>query len=355
MAKKKKNVRSIRFLTVLFTVVIVAYIIRFFWFKIDTEMVSFDTMEDTVATQGVLIRNEWTVELPAGTDADFKANEGERVSTGKPILKIAKNSSTDENISLKIDKINERIAEIQKSEQDNNFFAQDKQKADANVQSNLKELQDVTKSGDYSKLETVKNDLAASVYKKSLISGTDSFSGQNLQQLMQEKAALEQMLQSNQDIVYARTSGIVSYELDGYEEALKPEGVKDLKLSAIQEIINAAASKDKKKQEEKLAGVKVVDNFEWYIAAVVPKGVVSEDSVGKTIKVRLKDLGNIVVKGTIKNIDPGDKQNSLVVVRTTEQVSGFQRIRVANIDIIARQTISSINVIPYLLNIKTLP
>lgn len=336
MAKKKQKGRnSIRFLTVLFTVVIVAYIIRFFWFKIDTEMVKYDTMEDTIATQGVLIKNEWATVLPAGTTADFKANEGDRVSIGKPILKIAKSSGADENISLKINKINERIAEIQKSEQDNNFFAEDKQKIDANIQSNLKELQTVASSGDFSKLETVKNDLAANVYKKSLVSGTDSFSGQNLEQLLKEKAELETILKNNSNIIYAKASGLVSFELDGYEEVLKPEGVKALKLANIQEIINAAAEKDKKKKDEKLEGVKVVDNFEWYIAAVVPKGVLNEQSIGKTIGVRFKDLSNAVVKGTVKHFDSGNEQGSLVVVRTTEQVNGFQRVRVANVDIIA--------------------
>lgn len=338
MAKKKRNGKnSIRFLTVLFAVVIVSYITRFFWFRIDTEMVKYDTMEDTIATQGVLIKNEWTTVLPAGTKADFKANEGERVSIGMPILKIEKSSGADENIQLKIDKINERIAEIQKSQQDNNFFAQDKQKIDANIDSNLKELQAAAQSGDFSKLETVKNDLAASVYKKSLVYGTESFSGQNLEELLKEKATLEQILQNNLNIISAKTSGLVSYELDGYEEALKPEGVKALKLSNIQEIIKTSAEKEKKKkkEDEKLEGVKVVDNFEWYIAAIVPKGVLGEDSIGKTIKVRFKDLGNVIATGTVKHFDPGNEQSSLVVVRTTEQVKGFQRVRVANIDIIA--------------------
>ncbi|MDF2521602.1 MAG: hypothetical protein K0R84_2230, partial [Clostridia bacterium] len=222
-----------------------------------------------------------------------------------------------------------------RTEADNNFFAEDKQKIDASIEKNLKELQTVAQSGDFSNLDTVKDDLAASVYKKSLIYGTDSFSGQNLEQLMREKETLEQIQKNNTNIIYSMTSGLVSYELDGYEEALKPENIKELKLSGIQEIINAASSKDK--EEEKREGVKVVDNFEWYIAAVIPKGILNEESIGKTIRVRFKDLENIVVKGTVKHFDIGDDKNSLVVIRTTEQINGFQHIRVANVDIISKQ------------------
>ncbi|MGB7604585.1 MAG: HlyD family efflux transporter periplasmic adaptor subunit [Lutisporaceae bacterium] len=333
--KKKKRSSSIRFITILFTVVIISYIVRYFWFKIDTEMVKYDTMEEAVATQGVFIKNELTTVLPLGTAADYKVNEGERVATGKEILEITKSSGADENISLKLDKLNERIEEIKANETDNNFFAQDKQKIDANIASDLKELQNVAKSGDFSKLETVKNDLSANVYKKSLVYGTESFSGQNLEQLMNEKSTLEQLLKNNLNVVYAKISGLVSYELDGYEEVLKPEGIKALKLTNIQEIIDLQSS-NKKKNEEKREGVKVVDNFEWYVAAVIPKGVLTEDCIGKTIKVRFKDLGNTVVSGTIKHFDIGNEQNSLVVIRTTEQVNGFQSIRVSNIEIITK-------------------
>lgn len=337
MAKKRRKHRSsIRFITILFTVVIVSYIVRYLWFKIDTELVKYDTMEKTVAAQGVLIKNEWTTVLPSGTAADYKANEGERVSTGKEILKISKSSGADENISLKLSKINERIEEIKRTEADNNFFAQDKQKIDTSIESNLKELQNVAKSGDFSKLETVKNDLSANVYKKSLVYGTESFSGQNLEQLMNEKATLEKLLQNNLNVIYAKLSGLVSYELDGYEEVLKTEGIEALKLSNIQEIIDMQSSKNKKKNEEKREGVKVVDNFEWYVAAVIPKGVLTEDCIGKTIKVRFKDLDNSVVSGTIKHFDIGSEQNSLVVIRTTEQVKGFQRIRVSSLEIITK-------------------
>ncbi|MDF2591988.1 MAG: HlyD family secretion protein, partial [Clostridia bacterium] len=116
MAKKKKKGRSsIRFLIVLFTIVIISYIIRYFWFKIDTAIVTFDTMEEAVAAQGVLVKNEWTAVLPEGTEADYKANEGDRVSTGKVILKISEGSVADENISLKIEKLNERIEEIKRT------------------------------------------------------------------------------------------------------------------------------------------------------------------------------------------------------------------------------------------------
>ncbi len=337
MAKKKKKTRSsIRLITILFTVVIISYIVRYLWFKIDTEMVKYDTMEETVATQGVLIKNEWTTALPQDTAADYKVNDGERVSIGKKILEIAKSNGADEDISLKINKLNERIEEIKANEADNNFFAQDKQKIDTNIASDLKELQNVAKSGDFSKLETAKNDLSANVYKKSLIYGTESFSGQNYEQLMKEKTTLEQLLKNNLNVVYAKISGLVSYELDGYEEVLKPEGVEALKLSNIQEIINSHNSKQKKKDEVKRYGVKVVDNFEWYVAAVIPKGILTEDCIGKTIKVRFKDLGGTVVSGTIKHFDIGDEQNSLVVIRTTEQVNGFHNTRVSNLEIITK-------------------
>jgi putative membrane fusion protein len=299
-------------------------------------MVKYDSMENTIATQGVLIKNEWSMALPAGTAADYKANEGDRVSTGKQILKISKGDGADENISLKIDKINERIEEIKKAEVNNDFFAADKKKIDANIQDSVNEIKTVTKSGDFSKLEEAKSELAANVYKKSLIAGTDSFSGQNIEQLMSEKAALEEIQKNNLNIIYARSSGLVSYELDGYEAVLKPEGIQELKTSSISEIINAITEKSSKKNKEKIEGVKIVDNFEWYIASIIPKGILTKDDIGKTILVRFKDINNSVVSGTLKHFNEGDENGSLIVVKTDEQLKDFQRIRIANVEIITK-------------------
>jgi putative membrane fusion protein len=338
MAKKskKKKSSSIHIITILFLAVCIAYIFRYFAFKIETEMVKYDSMENSIATQGVLIKNEWSMALPGGTAADYKANEGERVSIGKQILNISKNDGADENISLKIDKINERIEEIKKAEADNNFFAADKQKIDANIQNSVNELKNVTESGNFSRLEEVKSELAANVYKKSLVAGTDSFSGQNIEQLMNEKAALQEIQKNNSNVVYARTSGLVSYELDGYEAVLKPDSIQGLKVSSILEIINAAGEKNNKKNEEKQEGVKVVDNFEWYIASVIPKGILSKDDIGKSIQVRFKDNNNTVVSGTLKHFDEGNENGNLIVVRTGEQLKDFQRIRTANVEIITK-------------------
>lgn len=333
---KKKRTSSIHIITVLFVAVCIAYIFRYFAYKVETEMVKYDSMENTIATQGVFIKNEWSMTLPVGTLADYKANEGDRVSIGKQILKISKNDGADENISLKIVKINERIEEIKKAETDNNFFAADKKKIDANIQDSVNELKTVTRSGDFSKLEQVKSDLAANVYKRSLVAGTDSFSGQNIEQLTNEKAALEEIQKNNLNVIYARISGLVSYELDGYEAVLKPENIQALKASSILEIINAISEKSNKKNDEKIEGVKIVDNFEWYIAAVIPKGLLTKDDIGKTILVRFKDASDTVVSGTLKHFNEGSENGNLIVVRTDEQLKNFQRIRTAEVEIITK-------------------
>lgn len=334
--KSKKKSSSVHIITVLFIVVCIAYIVRYFAYKIDTQMVSYDSMENTVEAQGLLIKNEWSTALPSGTAADYEVSEGDRVATGKPILRITKSEGVDENITLKIDKLNERIAEITKAEADNNFFAADKEKLDANIQSNLNEIKSIAASGDLVKLQQAKSELEANVYKKSLISGSDSFSGQNLEQLTKEKETLEQIQKNNLNVIYALTSGVVSYELDGYEEVLKADNIKALKVSTVQDLITAQDDEKSSKKKEKIEGVKVVDNFEWYIAAVIPKGILTKEDVGRSIKVRFLDYGNAVVSGNLSYFDVGDETGSLAVIKTDEQLKDFQRIRTAKVEIITK-------------------
>ena len=137
-------------------------------------------------------------------------------------------------------------------------------------------------------------------------------------------------------MIYALTSGVVSYELDGYEDVLKPENIKALKVSTIRDLIKAQEDEKSSKKAEKIEGVKVVDNFEWYIAAVIPKGILTKDDIGKSMKVRFMDYGNTVVSGKLSSFDVGDETGSLVVIKTGEQLRDFQRIRTANVEIITK-------------------
>jgi putative membrane fusion protein len=117
---------------------------------------------------------------------------------------------------------------------------------------------------------------------------------------------------------------------------LKPENIQAIKAASILEILNAANDNNKKQKEEKPEGVKVVDNFEWYIASVIPKGLLTKDDIGKSISVRFIDSSGTVINGSLKHFDEGNDKGNLIIIKTGEQLKDFQRIRMANVEIITK-------------------
>jgi len=328
--------KSVYIFPVLFFVICISYLIRFIFFNIETDIVKYDSIENAIHTSSLIIRSEAVTALPSGVDINYKTSEGERVSVGKKILEIVKSNQTDENIAIKIEQLDDRIQEIEKSDINNSFFSQDEEKIESKINERVTELKNIAKSGNFEKLNTVKNDLAANLYKKSLIYGSGSFFGKNLEQLQKEKATIEGIYNDSIDAVYAQSSGVVCYSVDGYEQILSPLNIKNFKLSNIKEIMNSLNGKKKEKEKEKdtSAAIRLVDNFEWYTCSLISANQIEGLKVGKKIRLRFGEFGNTEVNGEIYEVSQPDGDICLVVVRINEYVNDFYKKRIAEMDII---------------------
>ncbi|MGE5629646.1 MAG: HlyD family efflux transporter periplasmic adaptor subunit [Caulobacteraceae bacterium] len=334
MKAKKSKFSSIYIFPVLFLFICLSYTIRFLFFNIETEIVKYDSVENSITAQALILRTEWVNPLPAGVDVNYKVNEGERVSFGKKILEIMKNNQADENMAIKIKQLDDRIKEIKQAEASNNFFPQDKERIEKSINDNVTELKDIAKSGNYEKLDTVKANLVADQYKKSLIYGSDSFSGKNLEQLVKEKNALEKIYKNNIDDIYAQNSGIVSFNVDGYEQVLNPAHLKEFKLKDIKELINSADISRQSNKKTVSSGIKIVDNYEWYICSIIDKNNIEGIKPGKKIKLRFGDFDNTVVNGEVYDISEPTGDECLVTVKISEYIKDFYKQRVAKVEII---------------------
>jgi putative membrane fusion protein len=304
------------------------------FYNIETEIVKYDSIENTIHTKALIVRSESVTALPAGVDINYKVNEGDRVSSGKKILEIVKSNQTDENIAMKIKQLDDRIKEIKQSNVNNNFFSQDEEKLESKINEGVADLKNISRSGDFEKLDTAKNELAANLYKKSLIYGNGSFFGKNLEQLQKEKTTLEGIYNNSIDVIYAQASGVVSYSLDGYEQILSPLNIKNFKLNNIKEIMNALANKKQATEKDFSAGIKLVDNFEWYTCSLISVDQAKGLKVGKNIKLTFDELRSTQVNGKVYEISQPEGDTCLVVVKINEYINDFYKQRIAEMNIV---------------------
>ena len=334
MSAKKSKISSIYIFPVLFSIICLSYLFRFIFYNVETEIVRYNSIENAIRTKALFVRSESTVALPEGVEISYKVNEGDKVSFGKKILEIIKNNQADEDIAIKIKQLDDRVNEIKQSDISNNFFSQDKEKIESQINERVTDLKKIARSGDFEKLNAVRDDLAANLYKKSLIYGNGSFFGKNLEQLQKEKSTLEGIYNNSIDVIYAQSSGIVSYSLDGYEQILNPSNIKDFKLNSVKEIMDSLNSKKNEESKDTAIGVKLVDNFEWYTCSLISEELTKGLKVGKKIKLRFGELGNAQVNGDIHEVSQPEGGTCLVIVRITEHVDDFYKKRISDMDII---------------------
>ncbi|NLK34505.1 MAG: hypothetical protein GX301_03520 [Gracilibacteraceae bacterium] len=334
MRAKKKKMSSIYIFPVLFFIICLSYIIRFMFFSIETEIVKYDSIENSIKTKALIVRNESTTMLPAGVEINYTVSEGERVALGKKILEIVKSDQADENISLKIKQLDDRIQEIKQADINNNFFSKDKEKIENQIKDRVADLKSIAKAGELERLDEVKNDLAANLYKKSLIYGEGSFFGKNLEQLQKEKAVLEEIYNNSIDVIYAQAPGVVSHSLDGYEQILCIGNIKDFKLNNIREIMNSLEAGNRGNGQNTTAGVKIVDNFEWYICSLISIEQTKDLKPGKKIRLRFPELENAEVNAEVHEVSQPEGGINMVIIRINEHVNDFQKKRIAEVDII---------------------
>ena len=334
MRAKKNKISSVYIFPVLFFVICLSYLIRFMFFNIETEIVKYGSVENSIRVKALIIRNESTTILPSGVEIKYNVNEGERVSLGKKILEIVKNDQADENISIKIKQLDDRIQEIKQSDINNNFFSKDKEKIETQIKDRVADLKSIARSGDLKKLDDVKNDLAANLYKKSLIYGEGSFFGKNLEQLQKEKSVLEGIYNNSIDVIYAQASGVVSKSLDGYEQILNIGNIKDFKLSNIREIMSSLTADSQKTSQSTTAGIKIVDNFEWYTCSLISFDQTKDIKAGKKVRLRFSELGNAEVNGEVHEVSQPEGDICMVIIRISDHVNDFYKKRIAEVDII---------------------
>lgn len=334
MAKKRK-VSSLYIFPVIFIIIIFSYIFRYVFFNLDTEIVKYGTVENSFQAKGLLVRSEWVFNFPSKTQLKNKVEEGQRVPFGKKIVEIVKGDDINDDLLSKINKIEERINEINKNEKENGIFEKDNNKLMKSIDDKVELIKKFSEEGDLEKLTDIKNELSADLYKKSLISGDNSFAGKNLEQLKNEKSQLESLYSSNIDAVYTKTAGIVSYQLDGLEQSLNPLNIEKFNINDVKNIIGSFT--EDRNNDNMANGIKVVENYTWYICTVLNESQVGDLEEGSRVKIVFEDYENNYVNAKLKYISDKQDDEYLVTFETDEYFKDYYRDRVADVRIITKK------------------
>lgn len=264
MSKKKFYFRN--YIIIFSLVCIFLYIFQKYNNKIDLEIIDYGELEEVVNTTGIVIKDEAVLTAKSSGNIEYYYEEGEKVSSGSYLAKLSVTANS-EQINQEIELVEDAIE----------------------------------------KLESKSNNIIT-------IQDSDSkYSGYNIDELKKEKQQLEDSLKNNKISYYAPKSGFVTYIIDGLESKFKINDVNNLTPASLSNIIeNPVNTIDIENVSNGDNLVKVINNFNYYIACIIDNDDLSLYKEQSYIKVRFDDNENIIY-GWIEKINTGLEQSVLII------------------------------------------
>ena len=292
-----------------------------------------DILVEKVMAQGFVIKNEILIRATSSGELEVFPDEGERLSGGS---KVASVSSTNYNSSLKqeLEQIEKSIVALEKSEADTVLLTKDKDKIEDIQKSLSLELQELINKGEYDQVYLLKDKIALYNNKSNEVKGSDTLISQSLEKLKSRKENITLEINSNFVNYYTNTGGILSYNIDGYEEIYIPREFENYVYDKLKTAdIKNKDTKEKLNVEANEPIYKIVDNFEWYMGIKIEDIEEMESyEIRDVIRIEMKE-DKQELSGRVIAINMS-KDNGVVVVKFTNKLHELYNIRFPEIYII---------------------
>lgn len=266
---------------------------------------------------GLVIRSEKVYSSTSSGSIKYLVNEGEKVPVGHGIVSI---SSSRDEILAQIENLEKQIDDL-----NINHYSSE---GNINI---LEDIQEKVVHGDYNGIYEYLDERISNEEDKTLIA-------ENLESLLKKQDELEQVLEASSIINYSANAGIISYEIDGLEDILKPKGFENYTYEYLDSENINMEEKEFNPTKKVVGGspiFKIIDDFVWHLAIKVDDGRILEFEEGQVYRVELTDKHSL--KGKIVKINR-DNAKGVIVIEFKDGLHEFYNERFMKVSIIKSQT-----------------
>lgn len=319
-------------------IVIVCYLFLFFrWVygnNIVTDIIRSDTLEDSVNTDGYIVRDEELLKSPIDGECIAIAEEGDKIPANFKIATVLSGSSIKLLDNLK--DFDLRIIKEQKEKSTNeDFFSEDVVKIDDEIQQKIKLLSLEVDDNSQSGTKQLRDDINNLIEKKASIVGSKSTADVALNDLKKQRQALQDQINSNTKEIISTTSGIISYNVDGFEGQLNPASIKALTPKILEGIKPVEKNIDSSNKNV-LAGkpfAKIIKGFDYYILIPASTAIAGQMKINSVVNIRINDLDKLIT-GSLTGISDEVEGKKVLCVRLDRNMSETTGLRKINVDLI---------------------
>lgn len=324
-----------RLVTVVVSLFLIAYVgyqaFQVLYNPVKTETVASYSVYDTVDAEGIAIRNETKIPGEADGFLFYTIENGSRVAKDGVIAQVYP-TEADALAQQELDALNEEIemlrgVQLQGTASRVNLDVIDKQISQlvGNITEGVNSLSLSGLSDWHSRLLELMN-------KRQITVGTVSDFNARIAALNEEKAALEGSFSKASAAITSPDAGYFVSEIDGFEDTLKADDALSMTPDKLAELLGSPAAAD----GTGYVG-KVVLNYEWYFACLVPAEDAADIRVDMTPTLLFPFVTDDPVPATVVATNRDKEGNVAVIFECSTMSSELSSMRVEPVQIRLRQ------------------
>lgn len=305
-----------------------------FYSSVELETVQSHTVFETLDVTGVAIRDEKLISEATDGYVYYEITNGDRVAKGGTIAKVY----SSEAVALaqqQIRQLDEEIRSLEALQLQSSAGRTDLQSINKQVDALQKEILLHVRAGRMTEAAVCRTELQQLLNRKQLVIDKMTDFSPRLTTLKSKRASLESLMEANRKHIASPAAGYFVSEADGYESAISYADVANTTVSQLSNLLSGGVSPSV--TAPNCIG-KVVGDYVWYLACIVPQEKLSLISQGQSFQIRLPFVTDeqIPVKVFKVNTDPRTGQ-AVVVLECSYMSEELSSVRFAEVRILLKE------------------
>lgn len=324
-----------KILSIVLPVFILAYVgyqaYLMLYTSVELETVESHTVYETLDVQGIAIRDEKLVDESVSGYVYYEITNGDRVAKGGTIAKVY----SSEQIALmqkQIGEIDAEISSLQSLQLQGGTGKSDLESINKQIKLTQRDILDCVRAGELTEAAAHRKTLQQLLNRKQIVVGTVTDFSERLGTLRARRTDLSSQLEQSTRSITSPAAGYFVANADGYEGMFAYGSVADLSVAQVETALAAEPTPS-------AASIgKVVGDYVWYLACVVPQEKLSLISEGQALDIRLPFVTDETVPVTVKKINTDvSSGKAMVLLECSYMSEALSSVRCEEVRILLKE------------------
>ncbi len=325
---------SKRLIAVLVALVLLSYVgyqcFTVFYSAVELETAVSRSVYDTLDVQGVAIRSEQVLTQSVDGYIYYTVTNGDRVAKDGTIASVYK-TEADALAEQQYQQLTEEMTALQTLQKQGNASKSSLDSVNRQIRQVQQQIVTYTQAGNLEGAAGCRTDLAELLNRQQLIVGKTTDFSPRINELSTQRDQLQGTFQKAVSSIQSPVAGYFVSKVDGYEDRLSYDTALDL---TVQDVQNALAAEPAPTGSQYIG--KVVGDYEWYLACVVPSERLAALGEGTTLSVRLPFVAEETVPVTVEKINK-DTDSAVVLLKCSYMSEALSSVRCEQVQILLEE------------------